>query len=697
MNESISINVLCIGDEGGFTPLHVSKHLDRPHRVNLLLLEGNERKHYVCIRNMSALVCGRTTDRHKVHVCFSCLHPFYKKETLERHEPYCQRHPPQHVKYPDPDNCVAEFRNKAARFRLPFYLVCDFESFLSPVDSDRDAKTTRVVEQHNVCGFACYRVTKYEQYQTPPVVYSGENVMDNFYDHILNEYKVISKIVYDSQRMKPLTADQQADFDAATTCAECGEYFTQTNRKVRHHDHIDGTYMCAACNNCNLNALKYPQRKRKATQGRKDNKKIKVDTSREANFFLPVVFHNLQAYDAHFVIKHFKRQYTKDTKITQEVDDNDVAEEETVTETIYGDVVVTPLNGEKYLSFQVGNLRFLDSFQFLSTSLENLVDILKDKGSTTDDYVDKFVHTTKHIGDDKRVFAKGVYPYSYMTGRDKFAETKLPPIEAFYNTLNDEPLAEKDYARAQEIWSHFDMKTMQDYHDHYLLTDVLLLADVFENFRTTVYHEHHLDPLHFITLPSLAWTSAMKYTRAKLDLITDPDMYLMIENNMRGGIATISHRHAVANNPQLEGYDPDKPHSYITYLDANNLYGTAMSEPLPVGNFRFLSEQEISDFDVMTVPADGPVGYILECDLSYPEHLHDEHSDYPMAPEHVTVTFDMLSDYAREIVDRNWKASQKLVPNLRDKTKYVCRHRSVQFYMEQGLIITKIHRVIAFD
>ena len=106
-------------------------------RVNLLLLEGeddegNERKHYVCIRNMSALVCGRTNYQHKTHVCFSCLHPFCKKETLEHREPYCQRHPPQQVKYPDPDKCVAKFRNKAARFHLPFYLVCDFELFLPP-------------------------------------------------------------------------------------------------------------------------------------------------------------------------------------------------------------------------------------------------------------------------------------------------------------------------------------------------------------------------------------------------------------------------------------------------------------------------------------------------------------------------------------------------------------------------------------
>jgi len=125
--------------------------------------------------------------------------------------------------------------------------------------------------------------------------------------------------------MKPLTADQQANFDAATACAECGEHFTQTNHKVRHHDHIQGSYICAACNDCNLNALKYPQRKRKATHSRKDNTKVKVDTSRETNFFLPVVLHNFQASGAHFVIKHLKRQYTKETPSLKDADDPDVA------------------------------------------------------------------------------------------------------------------------------------------------------------------------------------------------------------------------------------------------------------------------------------------------------------------------------------------------------------------------------------
>jgi len=98
------------------------------------------------------------------------------------------------------------------------------------------------------------------------------------------------------------------------------------------------------------------------------------------------------------------------------------------------------------------------------------------------------------------------------TGRDKIAETQLPPIEAFYNTLEDEPCTPKNYDRAREIWAPYNMKTTQNYHDHYLLSDVLLLADVFQNFKNSVYQQHHLDPLHFITLPSLAWASALKYT-----------------------------------------------------------------------------------------------------------------------------------------------------------------------------------------
>jgi len=232
-----------------------------------------------------------------------------------------------------------------------------------------------------------------------------------------------------------------------------------------------------------------PSRKRKVTQGQGPNKKPKFDKEYTKNFFLPVVFHNLKSYDAHFVFKHFKKQYTTRSR---DQDDNDIYKhEESVA---YGDIRVIPLNGEKYLSFQVENLRFIDSFQFLSTSLDNLVSLLLTSGR------DKFIHTTKQLGDDDSVFAKGIYPYSYMTGPEKFAETQLPSIEDFYNTLEDKPCTRKNYDRAREIWAHYDMKTTQNYHDHYLLSDVLL-ADVLQNFRNSVYEQRHLDPFRFITLP----------------------------------------------------------------------------------------------------------------------------------------------------------------------------------------------------
>ena len=163
----------------------------------------------------------------------------------------------------------------------------------------------------------------------------------------------------------------------------------------------------------------------------------------------------------------------------------------------FDDVQITPLNTEKYLQFQIGNVRFLDSYPFLSTSLDQLVQLLLKSSK------ENFVHTSKHLGDDDDVFSKGVYPYGYVSSSEKFEETQLPPIEAFHDSLKDEPLKQEDYVRAQQTWSKYGMQNMQQYHDHYLLTDVLLLADVFEYFRKTIMSEHNLDCLHFVTFLGL--------------------------------------------------------------------------------------------------------------------------------------------------------------------------------------------------
>ena len=145
------------------------------------------------------------------------------------------------------------------------------------------------------------------------------------------------------------------------------------------------------------------------------------------------------------------------------------------------------------------------------------------------------------------------------TRRSKFDETQLPPIDCFYNTLNDEALSPQDYKRAQDIWSFFKIQNLQQYYDHYLLSDVLLLANVFEHFRQDVFEKHGFDCLFYPTLPSLAWSMAFKHTKMELNLITDEAIYLTFENFIRGGISTISNRYAKANNPLLDEYDLSSP------------------------------------------------------------------------------------------------------------------------------------------
>jgi hypothetical protein len=161
------------------------------------------------------------------------------------------------------------------------------------------------------------------------------------------------------------------------------------------------------------------------------------------------------------------------------------------------------------------------------------------------------------------------------------------------------------------------------------------LADAFENFRDVSMSTYDLDPAHYLTTSPLTWDACLQFTNIELQLLTDHEMFVFVESGMRGGISVISNRYARTNNPYLnpEDYDSSKPHFDIIYLDANNLYGWATSQPLPVGGFRFLTEEEISQIDFTQIPDDSETGYFVECDLEYPAELHEIHNDFPLPPD----------------------------------------------------------------
>ena len=177
-------------------------------------------------------------------------------------------------------------------------------------------------------------------------------------------------------------------------------------------------------------------------------------------------------------------------------------------------------------------------------------------------------------------------------------------------------------------------------------------------------------------------------------------MFTMIDSGIRGGISMISNRYAHANNPLVAGYDESKPKSWIKGLDANNLYGWAMSQALPISDFEWVPQDELSKISWLSLTEEDSKGYIATVDLEYPSELHDAHNDYPLAPERMRVKDEWLSDKLINIRSQynipRGDGTSKLIPNLMDKKGYVIHYRNLRFYLEHGKKLTKVHNAIRF-
>src|SRR6185437_12328366 len=416
----------------------------------------------------------------------------------------------------------------------------------------------------------------------------------------------------------------------------------QQDDQVIDHDHFTGAIRGLAHKSCNLQY--------------QESKKI------------PVLFHNLKNYDSHLLMQ--KVGCIRKRRIS------------CIAHTL-----------EKYMTVKIGRLQFLDSFQFMPESLAKLVDNLKRSGE------ENFSILRHYYPDDQQrqlLLRKGVFPYEYLDSWEKFREVHIPAQEDFYNRLTEDTCSDKDYAHVRNVYQTFNLHTFGDYHDLYLECDVLQLADVCENFRRLSRDKYGLEPFHKYTSPGLSWLAGLKMTGVKLELITDPAMHLMVERGIRGGLCGAYKRLATANNPLApENCDANKPTSWILYLDANNLYGWAMVQKLPVGSFRWVIDEELRSFDPAGIDPEGNKGYFLEVDLEYPRELHDQHADFPLAAEMMAPTADKLPAHLQHLAQN--ENAKKLLPTMWDKSAYVLHIKQLQFYLQQGLRLKTIHRVMEFE
>ena len=320
----------------------------------------------------------------------------------------------------------------------------------------------------------------------------------------------------------------------------------------------------------------------------------------------------------------------------------------------------------------------MDSIKFMSSSLDSLVNNLARGGH------EFFGFESYNDRQRELLIRKGIYPYEYMDSWDRLKETSLPSIEKFYSNPNMSGVSDGDYEHACSIWREFRIRNMGEYHNLYLRTDVVLLANVFESFRQVCLENYGLDPSHFYTASGLAWKACLKKTGVSLTLLLDPDMLLMFERGIRGGITQSVHRLAAANNPYMDSeYDRDKPTKYLQYLDANNLYGWAMSQPLPTGEGESRWVEFRKDWKPKTIVeelvAKKDYGYLREVDIRYPKALHDYHNDLPFM-------------WAK----MNINGVEKLVPNIYYKRKYVIHVKALVQALEHGLVLERTHRCIEF-
>ena len=186
----------------------------------------------------------------------------------------------------------------------------------------------------------------------------------------------------------------------------------------------------------------------------------------------------------------------------------------------------------------------IDSLRFIASSLDKLSSNLK---------IDKVVNLTKYYSGNQLslLFRKGAYPYDYVDYMKKLDETRLSPQEAFYSKLSGEGITDEDYQHAHTVWKEFNIESMKDYHKLYNLSDVLLLAAIFDSFRNICMNHYELDPAWYFSAPCLAWDAILKITKIQLELLSDSDMLFVIESGIRVRIATIAHHNPKANNEYM--------------------------------------------------------------------------------------------------------------------------------------------------
>ena len=617
-------------------------------------------------------------------------------------------------------------KDKIKMTMLHTFMVADFESVLSPVGSFSGNQYFE--SEHVPCSYSLVMESDYQQLCKFKafIGHTPEETIADFCETILAWSKEVHFFYRSFIPMEKLSREQMTEFVLATNCYICGKVFTRGkgNHKVRDHDHLTGKYLGAACEGCNINR-------------------------RPDRMYIPLFFHNGKNYDTHLLIKEI-------TKAKYDCKFEGIAQN---SQKIMSFKIIKFTNDEMEDGSIVTNrcmcdIKVLDSILFLLSSLSKLTEVQKHKShwdgtpeteELNGGYVDVFPITYKwlrliytnpnsqnDIYDPKITLAlrKNAYPYLWF---DDFKKFELPigeltrlfderRYEAFTENVTDEFKA--NFERNCEIYHRvidaYGFQYVGQYVKLYVCMDTLQLADILQETRKVYQRVHKLDMFQFFGLPGYTWAAFQLHIdkspfKPWLFMEGEMDMVCFIARAIRGGCSGSMLRYSHVNNPNMEDqdmYDPEKPHKFLIYLDANNLYGWSMSQDLPYGDFEWVRSDYIDlvnaqkdDFhffkvDFLNKLGAGRGAYIM-CDLEFPKETHDVLNWYPLAPMTGCVPEEWISNFSRMMHEvagtKHDTKSRLLLQTLTKREKYVVYYKNLQFYLKHGMKITKIYKILKFS
>ena len=605
-------------------PIEISKK-ESDNVIDLLIYKN----HYALIKKLHVFL----GDHNKSFVCRRCLNSYTCENALIKHKEKCG----------DDNICTIRTSNESHLYwkkhfhknPLYFRIYADFEADNEEDGSKIGNKTTNIYKQKPVPN-GYYIISELEyilesgHFESP----LGYNNVDWFVKEVIKLENKMAFYFKETKKKSIMKQEDEEDFKNNNICRFCEKEILSD--KVRDHCHLTGRYRGSSHNVCNINV------------------------KQKHSNFIPIAFHNFSNYDCHMFFK--KLVDLKKDKVNFKI---------------------IPKTNEEYIVVNNGCIRFIDSYRFLSESLDELVKNLDEEEFKIlkKEFPDKWQYLNKKLA----------YPYQYFNSINDYQK----PVnnlkkEDFFSKLKNNYPDDDEIERTKEIIKLFFIKDGEELTKLYCKSDVILLADVMEKFVKVSFEEYGINPLYCVSLPGYTYQCALKNTDIKLQTLQDKDLILLIENNIRGGISSV----------MGDRYVKSDENKKISYMEATNLYGHSMSQFLPYDEIKMWHGHPDKYWkwldEILNTPDDSEIGYFLEVDLKYPDDIKQKTKYFPFCPENKKINPNKYNDYMNKIKPKNYRKSKKLICDWTDKTKYLIHYRMLNVYVRHGMVVEKIHEIISF-